>query len=185
MHKERFKEIYDQYHRELFTVIYALVKDHQTAEDLTQDTFFALYIDGLRNIREPSKIKYWLFKTAKHKTLNYFKRNQKMVPISPDFFNELGVEENLHLKIEEEETAKVLDQAMGSLSKEQKTVLILYYFNQMPQAAIAETLKIPLGTVKSRLNKARRLIQLHLQKEHVAATAVREEEALNNERPIF
>ena len=162
MNQREFKENYNRHHRVVFKVILVLVKDYQTAEDLTQDTFFALHLHGLKNFKEPSKIKSWLVITATRKAYDYLKRNRKAIPVAEEFFHELGVEDNLYRKIEEEETVAALYQAIDSLPEDYKTMLILYYFDQVPQTKIAEILKIPPGTVKSRLHKARLLLKLQL-----------------------
>ena len=173
-----FYQIYKQYHPIVFKIVLAILKDRQVAEDLVQDSFFALYIYGYGNFKETSKIKNWLIKTATYKAYDYLRRNRKIIPIAVEFFNERGSEENLYLKIEEEEMVTTLYRAIDSLSEEYKTILILYYFNQITQIDLAEILQIPLGTVKSRLNKARRLIKLYLAKEYESVAVNTGEEGL-------
>jgi RNA polymerase sigma-70 factor (ECF subfamily) len=177
MNQDRYKEIYNCYHPLVFKIILAMTKDRQAAEDLAQDTFFALYLQGTEKFRDTAKMKYWLIKSATHKTYDYLKRNRKIIPVSVDFFHELSVKENLYLKVEEAELVTALYRAIDRLTEEQKAIVILYYFNQIPQAEIAETLKIPRGTVKSRLHKARLLLKLRLLNEYVAVTGTRKEEA--------
>lgn len=80
---EAFNEIYGKYKNLVLKVAYTYVGDLDTAEDIMQDTFLALYRDmeekGIESEEEYSNIKSWLFTTAKHRALNWCKKSAKTI----------------------------------------------------------------------------------------------------------
>ena len=144
-----------------------MTKDTQLAQDIVHDTFVALYFYKKdSDFDNMNKIKAWLIKTSINKTINFLKKRKKIVYLSPKSFARL--EDNASFMpdttLEKNETNLEIRKAIDYLAPELKSLIILYYFTEMPQAEIAETLEIPLGTVKSRLNKARTLLKKHLAK---------------------
>ncbi len=152
--REAYGDIVHRYKNVVFNVIYAVIRNYHTAEDLTQDTFVDGYIH-LKSLKEPCKIGAWLIKIAKNKCYNYMTRSA------------LRYESELHEYIPDERMAtpetffieqydhELLKQAIHHLPELHKTVTELYYFNDFSQNKIAEFLKIPVGTVSRRLYDAR------------------------------
>lgn len=151
---EAYGDIVHRYKDIVFNVIYAIVKNYHTAEDLTQDTFIDGYIK-LKSLGEPYNVGAWLVKMAKNKCYNHLTRSPvKFENELHDFISDprTSTPENFLIEQEERHTLRKTIQLLPDLHK---TVTELYYFDNLSQNEIAELLKIPIGTVSRRLHDAR------------------------------
>ena len=119
------------------------------SDDVLQEVWLAAYrqFDKLKN---KSSFKAWVIGIARHKVKDYFRSRRDTVEI-----DELPESELVQSRYGLVEYSPV-HETIECLSKNDKQILRLYYFENMPQNEIANRLGIPLGTVKSRLNTARR-----------------------------
>ena len=139
-----------------------MIRDYHAAEDITQDVFIDGYIK-LNSLSDYNKLGAWLAKIAKNKCCNYlsreamkYKQERELDELIPDTRN-FTPENYIIQKQEQENLAKAVDKLPDS----QKTVIVLFYYENHSQKKIAEVLRIPEGTVKRRLYDAR----LNLKKE--------------------
>ncbi|EGC03332.1 RNA polymerase sigma factor [Ruminococcus albus] len=119
------------------------------SDDVLQEVWLAAYrqFDRLKN---KSSFKDWVIGIARHKVKDYFRSRQETIDI--DDLPESELVQSRYGLVEYSPVHETIDR----LSDNDKQILILYYFENMPQNEIADRLGIPLGTVKSRLNTARR-----------------------------
>lgn len=159
---EAYGDIVRRYKDMLFGVIYGIVKNYHTAEDLTQDTF----IDGytkLKSLGEPYNAGAWLAKIAKNKSYNYLTRSAlRHESELHEYIQDTQVSTPENFLIEKQER-QMLRQAVGRLPELYKAVINLYYFDNCPQNKIAELLKIPIGTVSRRLHDAKLKLKKELE----------------------
>lgn len=153
-----------QNQKKLFRFVYGILGNFDAAEDIVQDAF----IKGWEAIRsfEPGYAFYpWLSTIARNLTYNWIHREERKEsleklrekgydPQSAD----LGPFENLL----DEEGSKRLYKAIQALPVEFRTVFLMRQFEQMSYVEIANFLKIPPGTVDSRLHRARKLLMEEL-----------------------
>ncbi|WP_452228932.1 MULTISPECIES: sigma-70 family RNA polymerase sigma factor [unclassified Lacinutrix] len=130
--------------------ILSKVKDAVIAEDLVQETFIKVHTK-LNTLKNEEKMKSWLFTIARHTVLDYF-RNKKLVyeTTEEDFIFE-------EQKLEHTE-ADCLQGIIKSLPKKYRDPLFLSDIKGLKQAQIAEQLHVPLSTVKSQIQRARKMI---------------------------
>ena len=119
------------------------------SDDVLQEVWLAAYrqFDKLLN---KSSFKAWVIGIARHKVKDYFRSRQETMDI--DDLPESELVQSRYGLVEYSPVHETIDR----LSENDKQILTLYYFENMPQNEIADRLSIPLGTVKSRLNTARR-----------------------------
>lgn len=132
---------------------YHVVRDRALAEDVMQDTFITA-LDRLDQLKDSNKVGAWLTRIAINKAYTELRRNKKVVPISEFAATESDAAEILLLKEEREH----LHRAFDRLQPDYQSVLYLKYGREMRVKEIAQVLKIPEGTVKSRLRRARDLV---------------------------
>ncbi|MBR5344431.1 MAG: RNA polymerase sigma factor [Clostridia bacterium] len=125
--------------------------DHRfDAEDILQETCAAASAN--RNaLHNPAAFKGWLLAIARNKCADYFRAKAKSPEIPVEVLPERPDTRSLSGRTEDSAVRETLEK----LSKADRQILGLAYFRNWPQAKIAETLRIPLGTVKSRLHHAR------------------------------
>ena len=131
---------------------YRLAGSGADAEDLAQQTFLMAQ-QRLMQLREPDKAAGWLFAIARSV---YWKSRRRQRPVAAAAL-ELNVDEIPDGRIE---TASDIDQeqlqaALNDLTDEYKVVLVMFYFEECSYKEIAEALEIPIGTVMSRLARAK------------------------------
>jgi len=151
----------------LYRVALRLTGDPSQAEDLVQDTMLKAY-RAWRQYRPGTNAKGWLLTILRNTFINDYRR-RKLEPVAMDL--EAVEPHALYRAVEETDPegaffskivdAKVLE-AIDALSPEFREVLVLSDIEGMRYAEIAETLQVPVGTVKSRLFRARRQLQAAL-----------------------
>lgn len=170
--KEGLDVIVHKYKDPLYKFSLHLCKSRQEAEDLFQDTWIKVF-RNLEKYDENKNLKTWIFTICINSYKDKYRKNKRWLNIIKDYFNNdekekevinIGSEENLP----EEEMVKnfekaMLKEAVESLKEEYKLPVILYYFQELSYKDISEVLSIPEGTIKSRLNKARKLIKEYME----------------------
>jgi RNA polymerase sigma-70 factor (ECF subfamily) len=151
---------------------YRFVGDQETAEDLAQETFFRVYRNIKRYKKDMAGFRTWMYRIAanlcKNELRNRSRRSRILVnsatapgltggqdngsdPIEDAPDTSAGPDHQL----EEKELQEVLAQAISCLPEKLRTVLILRDIEGMPYAEISRIIDRPVGTVKSRTNRAR------------------------------
>jgi RNA polymerase sigma-70 factor, ECF subfamily len=151
----------------LYRVALRLTGDPSQAEDLVQDTMLKAY-RAWRQYRPGTNAKGWLLTILRNTFINDYRR-RKLEPVAMDL--EAVEPHALYRAVEQSDPegaffskivdAKVLE-AIDALAPEFREVLVLSDIEGMRYAEIAETLQVPVGTVKSRLFRARRQLQAAL-----------------------
>lgn len=156
--KKQMEELVSSHYRSLFAFAYRLSGSVQEAEDLTQETFCQAQ-SKLDQLRDSNKARSWLFTILRNGYLHRV-RAQKMenrVPL--DDIAELP--DRLPETLPQADPEK-LQQALGELAESFRTPLILFYFEDFSYREIAEQMDLPLGTIMSRLARARAYLRNRL-----------------------
>lgn len=116
------------------------------ADDVVQNTFLAAF-RKFSSLRDPVSFKVWLLTIAKNECRMYYRRKYRTDVIPLDAVGEIAAKTGTRSGIAQDILAALPDDA--------RTILVLYYVEERSQAEIAAWLRIPIGTVKSRLHYAR------------------------------
>lgn len=148
--------LYDRYKNLVYRTTVAITGDPDAANDLLQDVFLRLYryIDNV-DISRP--LEPWLYRIATNLSYTFVKRNNRWSRQFEEFFDWLaGSNRDIPQEsAEKEDEWQHLRQALLNLPVQQRTVVVLYYLNDLPLQEISEIMEIPVGTVKSRLHYGR------------------------------
>jgi RNA polymerase sigma factor (sigma-70 family) len=158
---DAYQHLYLHYRGALFSVISQFINDVDTANDVLQDVFLAVYKNIEKYDESKGRLFTWLHTLARNTSINTtrsknFKSQQKNESLS-NFVSSLDVTNNSQQNI----NLIGLRKQVHLLREDYKNVLELSYYNGFTQEEIAETLQIPIGTVKTRLRNA--LIELRKQ----------------------
>lgn len=140
-------ELIAQHHVLLYRYAYRLCGCAADADDLTQQTYLIAH-EKLHQLRDPSSAKSWLCTILRHAYLRL--RNHQPLMKSLDQRNDAPRIESAASYDEE-----ALQQALEDLPEDYRSAVILYYFQELSYKEIADVLEIPLGTVMSRLSRAK------------------------------
>lgn len=157
-----FSSLVGKYQRPIFNFIYRFFGSYDLASELAQDTFLKCF-QSLRSFDQERKFSTWLYTIAKNICIDEYKRRKHNNPLYLEDLPETaervrpsGGATNPQLQcILREEGARLME-AISSLEPEKKVALILHYFQGLSYNEIAETLDIPLSTVKIRIFRAKR-----------------------------
>ncbi len=163
---DAFRALVEKHHRELFQFVYRFTNQKAITDDVVQDTFLQVHL-AANTFDLSRRFKPWLFTIAANKARDHLrsKTRKKEVPLDAQIGGEDDSGQRFLDLLKDEMDAPV-DQLMDQEKREivrdivenmppnLSEVLILSYFHHFPYKDIAETLDIPLGTVKSRLNSA-------------------------------
>jgi len=172
--KDEFEEVALAHFDALFNLALNLTRNRKDAEDLVQEAYLRAY-RFFDSYQKGTHIKAWLFRILRNSFINRY-RAQKVRPEEVDFgkieatyeqmIEETFIRDRTPPSPEELVMDGVLDdeiqQAMGRLPEEYRTVVLMALLEEMSYKDIAAALSIPLGTVMSRLHRGRKLLQASL-----------------------
>lgn len=164
-------QLYDRYHRLVFSLALAIVNDRETAEEVVLDVFMRVWQKAGTYRVEQAKVTTWLTHIARHHAIDILRRRAARLDQSAlhweDFISNLesshpDPQESAELSLRR----KRIHAALNQLPHEQKQALLLAYFGGYTQSQIAELLGQPLGTIKTRLRLAMQKLREFLHEEH-------------------
>jgi RNA polymerase sigma-70 factor, ECF subfamily len=147
-----------QHHRLLYGIAYWWTGSRSDAEELTQEAFFQAYRSrsGLRDIEA---VKGWLVGILRHCYAQMHRKGRHRVEISLDAMREeFGELNRLNPDRPDLDQALALHQSLECLDERHRLPVVLFYFQDLSYREIAEALELPIGTVMSRLSRAREML---------------------------
>lgn len=164
-----FNKIYEHYRNRLYCFSYSYTRNHSGAEEVVQETFIRM-IDKIKQLRDPESFQTWLFKTCYSCILLYHRKENR-------FKNLDDVQEVSNVKykgktqveiFEENEALDEIKEVMEELGTRFQSVAMLYYFDELKIKEISDVLKIPEGTVKTRLRKIKEDLKVKLDEKGIS-----------------
>lgn len=166
---EAIGELLQSYQRRIYSVCYRMLGHAEEAADLTQDTLVKV-IEGLESYNGRSKLSTWIIRIAMNCCLSHLRKQKIRKHRSLDDLGGTrgdrsgdvnlgnlleGGEPAASDRVEQHETQACLLVALNSLDPESSSLLVLRDLNGLDYLQISEVLEVPVGTVKSRLFRAR------------------------------
>jgi len=167
---DAFSELYEATYKSVFYHAQTLLKNNEDVEDAVSEAYLRAY-QNLSKLKNPATFPAWINQIVTNYAMNHlrddhFRGSQSLD--DEDFFYEPAApdSETPDLVLDQKGTEEIIGRMINTLPKEQRMTVILYYYDELSVADIAKTMECSAGTVKSRLNYARKAIE----------KAVREEE---------
>ncbi len=164
--QQAFSQLFAKYQKKVFNLCFRFVDDYEEAKDLTQEIFVRVY-NGIKNFRHEASFSTWLYciaaNTCKNKLRSWkgqpnFVSLDKTIETEDDEMTIQVEDKGCPTPLAETETKEIQEQvqaAISSLSDEHREVIILRDIQGCSYEEIAANLGYNLGTVKSRLSRAR------------------------------
>jgi RNA polymerase sigma-70 factor, ECF subfamily len=163
--KKAFGELVRMHQKKLFRYIYGLVGSFDQAEDIVQDAFVRAY-GAIKTFRAEYSFYPWLSTIARNLAYNHVNREEKkesLDKISEKGYDPVSADLGPLDKLLSDEVDQRFFRALKSLPSTYRSVFVLRHFENMDYVQIANYLKIPPGTVDSRLFRARQMLMKELQ----------------------
>jgi RNA polymerase sigma-70 factor, ECF subfamily len=148
----RVQDLIAAHYEALYRYAYRLSGSAADADDLTQETFRKA-LTRLHTLREPDKAKGWLFRILRNAYLHRIRDQKREKLVAWDSVPEVAGNPDAD-QLPEVDSAE-LQKALASLDETFRTPVILYYFEDFSYRDIAEQMDLPIGTVMSRLARAK------------------------------
>lgn len=161
-----FEEIVKRHQKKIFYLAYRMTKDFDAADDIAQETFIKAY-QNIGSFKESYPFYAWIYRIGMNLAINYLRRQKFLVREKDVDDFQLLIDSQLATgqeqgRSEEEERLEDLKKEIELLPVDYKAVVVLKIYENLSCAEIANILKIPLGTVLSRLARAREQLALRL-----------------------
>lgn len=146
---DAFRQLVEKYQGPLLNYLYRFTGKYEVAEEIVQDTFLVVF-QKIDSFKKNSSFRAWLYAIATNHASNYLRKH------APICNNEvLNITTNFQFdpseKTIEKERALAVQQALKTLPEKQRAIFILRFYQQFTYEEIADILKCPVGTVKSRI----------------------------------
>lgn len=151
--KRGFDLLYDNYSKALYGIVLKIVKTEEVAEDVLQDAFVKIWKNVSSYDSSKGTLFTWILNVARNTAIDRirsqeYKNTSKIQPID----NNVGMVNGQSTEIQVEHIG--LEKVVSRLKPEHQIIIDYIYFKGFTQTEVAETLNIPLGTVKTRVKSA-------------------------------
>ena len=159
MNEADYEQAVATFYEALYAFGYSLAGNEDDAGELTQETYCRLLTKG-GQLRDPSKVKSWLFTTLYRVFLGWKQRRARLPHFEITSVEaELPVITPAHVDVLENDAIR---DSLLELEEHYRVPLLLFYFNNHSYEEIAGILEVPVGTVMSRLSRAKGLLRERL-----------------------
>jgi RNA polymerase sigma-70 factor (ECF subfamily) len=156
---QAFGELVEKHRQGVLNVVYRMCGDPQLAEEAAQEAFLRAW-QNIRRYNPHFAFRNWVYRIALNVAIDVLRRRTETVDIENETLT--ADSDGPEVTLERKEQAEQVRQAVLSLPPASRAVLILREYEGMTYQEIADSLEIPIGTVMSRLNYARRQIRQSL-----------------------
>lgn len=162
-----FSHIVERYEDKLRRYIYRLGRfTIQDTEDILQNTFIAVY-KNLNGFDSDLSFSSWIYRITHNETISYIRRKgfktQQKTLNTEDILQIIPSEIDIEKDYDQQEMKKILHAIIQTLPQKYYDVLVLYTFEQRSYQEISDILKIPIGTVGTRINRSKAYIKKKIQ----------------------
>lgn len=155
---EAFDALVSRWHEPLWRYLRGLINDNDAAADALQDCWLRI-LRGLPSLRDPSRLRPWLFGIARRTAMDRLREWYADTPVSAIDPALVATDESFDANEDELSAMHVELERLPLIERE---VLKLFYLRELSLSQLADVLGVPVGTVKSRLYRARQLLRKQL-----------------------
>lgn len=160
-HTDEFRVFVDRYQASVYRFTRALLRNREDADDMAQEVFLAAFANLSSYAGSRASFSTWLFTIARNRCINLLKRRQHAELDEPVEVEDVAASDVMESK----ELAQQLDRALDALPLEQRSAFVLAEIEELPYAEIARIERTTVGTVKSRIHRAKQRLRSLLETE--------------------
>ncbi len=163
--EDAFAELVNKHKKAVHALAWRVIGDFHIAEDITQDTFLIVY-QRLHTLKDPTQFLGWLYVIARRRCYAWLRKKRirtqpledaETTMIQEDVYSRHVIEERANTAVDAQR--EVVKRLLAKLKESERTVMTLYYLGEMTVEEISKFLGVSVGTIKSRLQRARNRLQ--------------------------
>lgn len=155
---QAWDEIIERYGERIYNLAYRFTGRRAEAEDLTQDIFLKLY-RNLDRYRGDVPLMAWALRLSRNSCIDHYRHHRtrrQAETVSDEILQYLPSDEDLEKRSQKRERRRMIQQVMTEMSENLASVVMLRDFQGLSYDELATFFEVPVGTIKSRLNRARK-----------------------------
>ena len=160
--KQAFAELVDRYQKKVYSIALRLLGDREESRDAAQEVFLRLY-KALPDYRKDKDFLPWLYTITANIARDRWRRRKREKGAIPVPLNEVAAIADHRFSpepvLEAKDTRQMVEKAVASLPWEYRTPIILRHIEDLSYKEIAEVMKLPLNTVKTRIRRGRLILR--------------------------
>src|SRR5712691_358805 len=165
--QEAFARLVQRYQRRVFNLVYRMLRQYEEATEITQETFLAAW-QGLPAFRGDARFPTWLYRIAYNCSLKQLEIRKRDRALQAALQAEQALEsedsqKRADAQLDARDRQALVQEQLSHLPAKYRIVLILRHLQEMTYEEMAEILKMPVGTIKTHLFRARNLLKERLQ----------------------
>jgi RNA polymerase sigma-70 factor (ECF subfamily) len=141
----------------VFTVIYRMVNDFDTSQDLTQETFIRAFLH-IKKVKNYQHFRAWVCRIARNLVYSHFRREKRQHTVSLEEINEISGPDGL----EKTRVRMILQDALARLSERDRMLLVLTYYQGLTMVEVADVLDLSALNARVALHRARQRLRREL-----------------------
>lgn len=162
--RQAFNRLVLIYQNKIYNLAFNYVKNQEEAKDLTQDIFITAH-RALPNLREHNKFSSWLYQIALNHCRNRYKKLKRQGYFTSQSLDsseiplQLSVTDSPEKSYERQQLIAMVRTTIAQMNETEKEIILLRDIQGLSYEEISKILSVPLGTVKSKLNRARHALK--------------------------
>lgn len=175
-----FQELLNRHQSKIYSYIFSMVRNEEVANDIFQDTFTKVITKMDETYDEQGKWIAWVMRIAHNATIDHIRKQKRFVDVSgatdddskDDFYDRLEDESAIdqQTQLEMDESASELMKYIAELPEEQRTVIMLRHYYEMPFKEIAELTNVSINTALGRMRYALINLRKMFEENHTTQT---------------
>ena len=150
-----FDDLITRWHAPLWSFVRRLAVEDDAAREILQDVWVRV-IRGIPQLRDGSRLRAWLFGIARRTLMDRLRQQYARSPTVDVDVDEIAADTSA---AEDAGDLQELERALAEVPVVEREVLTLFYLHELSLNEVAEALNVPVGTIKSRLFRAKRLLR--------------------------
>jgi len=163
--QELYRELVRRFQDKLLRYATYIVHDENQAADVVQEAFIKAFVN-LKGFNTNKKFSSWIYRIVHNEAINQLKRSKKITPLSSHRWLEGKIKSDTNLESDflRKEKEENIRRSLEKLPLKYSEPLALFYFEEKPYDEISDILRVPMGTVGTRISRGKKLLRGLLEK---------------------
>lgn len=157
--KELYSEVVRRFQDKLLRYAVYLLGDEDRAADVVQEAFIKAFIN-LQSFNLKKKFSSWIYRIVHNQAINFLKKHSREISLDNNQWLEETIESgtNIEKELDQKELRTMLNSCLQELPLKYRSVLVLFYFEEKSYEEISDVLRMPVGTVGTRINRGKKIM---------------------------